>query len=153
MAYSKEDIDNIFDEVCIRVENGEAIRDILKDKNLPSSSTFYDWLENDTEKSKRYARAKELWAESQAAEILRIADDSTNDTIYTEKGEIENKEWVNRSKLRVDTRKWLMSKMYPKKYGDKIDLTTDNKPINTNIIGFRFTDKGHTDDENTEKGA
>ena len=62
--------------------------------------------------------------EAMSDEILAIADDSTNDamTITRRDGsesEVADNEWINRSRLRVDTRKWLMSKLAPKKYGDK----------------------------------
>jgi hypothetical protein len=50
--------------------------------------------------------------------------------------EVVNNEVVNRSKLRVDTRKWLMAKMKPKVYGDKVDVTSDGKQIKGNTIMF-----------------
>ncbi len=72
-------------------------------------------------------------------DILDIADDGSNDLMTIQKGnteyEIENKEVTNRSRLRVDTRKWLMSKMKPKKYGDKIDHTTNGKDLPSPIYG------------------
>ena len=78
-----------------------------------------------------------------AEEIQDIADDSSNDWIEIEKRdgtsyEIVNKEAVLRSRLRVDTRKWLMSKLKPKKYGEKLDLTSggDKIPQASNEIVF-----------------
>ncbi len=60
--------------------------------------------------------------EALAEEILEIADDGSNDTYETEDGhEKVNTDVINRSRLRVDTRKWLMSKLAPKKYGDKVE--------------------------------
>lgn len=70
-----------------------------------------------------------------AEEILAIADDSRADTEirYDAQGEsyeAPNSEWLQRSRLRVDTRKWLMSKLAPKKYGDKVDVTTGGESLN-----------------------
>jgi hypothetical protein len=58
--------------------------------------------------------------ELMATEILDIADDGSNDTYETDDGEKVNQDHINRSRLRVDTRKWLMSKLAPKKYGEKV---------------------------------
>jgi hypothetical protein len=71
-----------------------------------------------------YARAKEQQADLLAEEIIEIADDSSKDLQgYDDyNNPIENKEFVNRSKLRVDARKWVASKLKPKKYGDKLEL-------------------------------
>jgi hypothetical protein len=73
-----------------------------------------------------------------ADEILEIADDSSNDTKTIHKGgndiDIENTEWVNRSKLRVDSRKWLLSKMMPKKYGEKLDVTSLGEKLEDKVI-------------------
>lgn len=71
----------------------------------------------------QYARAKQDQADFLAEEIIEIADDSSNDTIIDPVTgvEKENKEWVNRSRLRVDARKWVAAKLKPKRYGDKIE--------------------------------
>jgi hypothetical protein len=74
-----------------------------------------------------YARAKEEMAEHFAEEMLEIADDGSNDWIEREleRGnviKVADHEHIARSRLRVDTRKWLMSKLLPKKYGEKLDV-------------------------------
>jgi len=71
-----------------------------------------------------YAHAREAQAHKWADEILRIADDGTNDTYVTDDGrEMVNQDVVQRSRLRVDSRKWLLSKILPKQFGEKLDLT------------------------------
>ena len=68
----------------------------------------------------RYARAKADQADFLAEELLEIADDSAEDEIFTEEGKrLENREFINRSRLRVDTRKWIACKLLPKIYGEK----------------------------------
>jgi hypothetical protein len=125
MAYSQESIEKNFDLILERIEGGEALRKILP--TIPiSSETFYRWIDSDELKSKRYARACELRADSIFEDILEIADDSSGDLKITNEGkEIMDSEFVQRSRLRVDARKWIVSKLNPKKYGDRLEL--DNK--------------------------
>jgi len=134
MAYEKDEIESIFETVLKRIENGEALRTILKEDSMPSTSTFYIWMEEDESKSKRYAYATDIRADGMFEDILDIADESYNDTSVNEEGqERTNHEVIARSRLRVDARKWYLSKLKPKKYGDKIENTIQggDKPITT----------------------
>ncbi len=100
--------------------------------------TFYTWLKDSPELADKYARAREGQAEFMADQILAIADDSVNDTIDGEYGPIENKEWVNRSKLRIEARKWLAAKLAPKKYGDKNSTEITGSLNVTQITGMEI---------------
>lgn len=134
MAYTPAQIEQTFDSILLRVEQGEAVRSILREKGMPSSKTFYDWLESDEFKVKRYARATSLRAKDIFEEMIEIADDSSQDTISTDRGEMGNMVKVQRDKLRIDTRKWALSKLEPKKYGDSVKLTGDaDNPIQTKL--------------------
>lgn len=106
--------------------SSRGLRSICKELNI-NTQTVLNWLNDDNNKEflVHYARAKQSQADFLVEEILEISDDSSNDSIETEFGEKENKEWVNRSKLRVDSRKWIASKLAPKKYGDKLELSGD----------------------------
>ena len=120
MAYSKEDKENIFNTIFDAIESGKSLRYALLQVPL-SSKTFYEWIEEDEEKVKQYARVTELRAEALLDEMFDIVDETSHDTITTDKGqEIPNGEWMQRSRLRYDARKWLIGKLNPKKYGDKI---------------------------------
>ena len=122
MAYTKQQIETIFNTICERVENGEALRSVLKDKDMPSNKTFYEWVDNDETKVKRYMRACEERANSIFEDIINISDNVEQDIITLPDGrEVENKAVIARDRLRVDARKWAASKLNPKKYGDKID--------------------------------
>lgn len=127
------------DAVCFEIAQGYSLRTVCKNEKLPGMTTIFKWLRERPEFANQYARATEERTEALAEEILDIADDGSNDFMLIQKGnveyEIENKEVTNRSRLRVDTRKWLMSKMKPKKYGDKLDLTSDGKVLPTPIYG------------------
>jgi hypothetical protein len=120
--YTKE----LADKICELIStSNKGLRSVCKEVGV-STITVLSWLNDENKKDFliQYARAKEEQADFLAEEILEIADDAKRDTITVEKGgklvEVENTEWVNRSKLRVDARKWIAAKLKPKKYGDKI---------------------------------
>lgn len=114
---------------------------------MPSKWTVLEWLAKDEEFAAQYTRARELQAELYLDEIIAISDYSALDTeIDPETGsERTNHEVVARAKLRVDTRKWAMSKMAPKKYGDRITHGGDpDAPINHQVgitVTFHDPDK------------
>ena len=110
-------------QVCDRIATShDSLKIICEELNI-HPSTVFQWIAKKPDFADKYARAREAQADFLADELLEIADDSTHDTIITEDGAmLENKEWVNRSKLRVDARKWIASKLKPKKYGEKLDL-------------------------------
>lgn len=133
MAYNK---DIIFPLILSEIEEGASLRSILKREDMPGRTVFFEWLNQDEFKANQYARSCELRSEYIFEEILEIADETSRDTIYTDKGEMPNSEWMARSRLRVDARKWMLGKMNPKKYGDKLDVTTDGEKITqTPIFG------------------
>lgn len=132
-SYSIEFKKETLDAVCNKLVEGVSLRSILRQEGMPPIGTFMRWINEDEHFAEQYAQAKMIGIEVLAEEILEIADESTSDKLYTrevydaETGEkkyltVENKEFVNRSRLRVDTRKWLLSKMIPKKYGDNLEF-------------------------------
>lgn len=116
----EEQKEKIFIEIITDIsENGSSLFAALKSRM--SSQTFYAYIDQDVERSKRYTRATELRAERMAEDMLNISDSVEDDLITLPDGrEVVNNNVVNRDKLRVETRKWLMAKLYPKKFGDKI---------------------------------
>lgn len=106
--------------ICAEIGAGAKLKDICKAEDMPCDRTVYRWLASHDEFSQQYARAMENRAHAMAEEILEISDESGFDVSINGEGiPIVNGETINRAKLRVDTRKWLMSKMAPKKYGDR----------------------------------
>jgi hypothetical protein len=110
--------------ICVRLGLGESLREICRDEDMPSKTTVMRWLAAHAEFRDQYASAREAQADYYAEEIIEISDDGSNDWMLRKQGddetEVENKEVLARSRLRVDTRKWLMARMAPKKYGDKV---------------------------------
>ena len=124
-------------EICSRLANGESLRTICLDENMPDKATVFRWLGKHAEFRDQYARAKEESSDALVEEIIDIADDSVNDWMEKHNQEGEqigwrvNDEAIERSRLRVDARKWVASKLKPKKYGDKLDLgVTGNLQLN-----------------------
>lgn len=111
--------------VCMRIAEGESLRMVCRDEAMPDKSTVLRWLGRHEEFRAQYAQAKELGIEAIAEELFEIADDGTNDWMELTDSEGNaygykaNGEHIQRSKLRIDTRKWYLSKIVPKKYGDK----------------------------------
>lgn len=93
---------------------------------MPPAPTVCGWVVQDIDGfAERYAQARATGMDMLAEETIEIADDGSNDTYKTEDGEERtNTDVVQRSKLRVDTRKWLVSKLAYRKYGERIDVTT-----------------------------
>ena len=84
--------------------------------------TFLDWVAKDAQLAEQYARAREILLEYHAEEILEIADKAVGST---ESGATDTGA-VQKQKLQIDSRKWILSKLAPKKYGDKIDHTSSD---------------------------
>lgn len=125
MARSTEYRPEIASFICDRIANGESLRKICSDEDMPVCSTVFKWLIEQRLFSEQYARAREAQCDAFVEEIIEISDNNSGDTLITEGGAKANSEWINRSRLRVDTRKWLMSKLAPKKYGDRTTLAGD----------------------------
>ena len=117
-SYTSEFAERILSELA----DGKSLRTICAQHDaLPHPSTIRRWIAQDIDGFRdKYAHAKEEMLQAWAEDIVHIADESNHDTIETESGEHPNNEWISRSKLRVDTRKWLLSKLLPKTYGDRV---------------------------------
>lgn len=133
--YTKE----LADSICERLALGESMRTVCAQEDMPSMSSVFKWLRENEEFSQQYVKAKEESSDAMAEDLLHIADTPVMGEIKTIKPdgsvEIKQDEMLGHRRLQVDTRKWLMSKMKPKKYGDKIDMTTDGKALPTPIYG------------------
>ena len=103
--------------ICERLANGESLRKICRDNEMPDRKTVYLWLLDPKKESffHQYTRACDIRADELFDELEEIAYNEDKD--------------VARAKLIVDTRKWYLSKVMPKKFGDKMDYTSDGKPI------------------------
>ena len=116
------------DEICAHLSEGKSLRTVCAMDGMPSAATFFRWLRTYETFLKQYEKAKQEAADALVEEMLDIADDGTNDWMETHDkdgvaiGWKVNGEHVQRSRLRLDARKWIASKLKPKKYGDKMDV-------------------------------
>ena len=142
MAYSQEQIEKAFSSILLEIEKWRPVREILKDEWTPDVTTFYKWLRDDDEKAKQYARACEIRAENIFDDMLNIADDTTKD-IKVDKDWVEqvNQDNIQRARLKVETRKWVLGKLNPKKFWDKLDMTSDWEKLWTYMLVTNLYDK------------
>jgi hypothetical protein len=140
--------EKLADKICERLASGESLLSICKDEGFPHESTVRAWALDDREGFyTKYARAREIQAEVMADQILEIADDGLNDFKEVDGRQVVDQENIQRSKLRVDTRKWLMSKVLPKKYGDKVTTAiTDGEGGPLKVVFERIAPKSYIDE-------
>lgn len=97
-------------EICELVADGQSINKISKMPDMPARSTILKWFRDVPEFSDMYMRAKEIGFEVLADEIIDIADAAEN--VKTEE--------LRRHQLMIETRKWLLAKLQPRKYGERV---------------------------------
>lgn len=124
MGRPSEFSQEVADRICERIGDGESLRSICADDDMPNKATVFRWLAANEKFSDQYARARETQADTLFDEMLDIADDARND--WMERSGDEDAGWqvngenIQRSKLRLEARKWMAGKLRPKKYGEKI---------------------------------
>ena len=132
-AYTEEERQRIFDNICEIIISGKSLRTALKSSDVRIDvSTFFKWMREDESKSKQYARATEERAELMFEDMMDIADEEP-ERIQTKTGTCIDSASIQDKRVRIDTRKWALSKMMPKKYGDKLDLDVNAKKIELNF--------------------
>lgn len=138
----------VANEILDRIAMGESLRRICMEDTMPDQVTVYRWLRTTQDEHhdwadefrKQYAQAREYQADTFADEMNDIADDGSNDWMeqHDKDGNFigfkVNGEHIQRSKLRIDTRKWQASKLKPKKYGEKIDVTSGGEPVSNDPV-------------------
>lgn len=132
----------IFTVICDRIANGESLRSICLDDGMPNRATVLRFVGRDDDARAQYMRAREMQADTIFDEILDIADDASNDWMERN-GKDEGGGWelngdhVQRTRVRIDARKWMAGKMRPKVYGDKLAIggADDLPPVRTINVG------------------
>jgi len=137
------------DEVCRRLATGRTLRAVARDRNMPPERTVRRWANDDVEGFfTQYARAREIGYQAMADEIIEIADNGENDWMARQSRDgkerlMLNSEHVQRSKLRVSARQWLMAKVLPKLYsGSAEEAEAESSPLVVNIV--RYADDPHS---------
>jgi hypothetical protein len=116
-TYSSE----VAERICELIIEGVSLRKICEMEHMPSRRTVFYWLKDNEGFREQYQIARLIQVEYWAHEIIEIADDTSGDFIINEHGErVVDHENINRARLKIDARKWLMSKLHPQRYGDRV---------------------------------
>ena len=112
--------------------NGESVRTICKDESMPCSATLFKWLASKQCDgfSEQYEAAVHARLDAMSEEILEIADAPVALTLSgcTDSGAVQ------KQRLQIDTRKWILSKLLPKKYGDLLGLDHKGDGLTLNVV-------------------
>ena len=136
MARPSEFSKEVVTTICERMQAGETLTAICKDEDLPAKNTVLRWLERHTEFQTQYARARTALMDHYADQMVEIAFEGSNTDQVA----------VARDRLKVDTLKWIMSKIGHRKYGDKlaIDASGDHGgPTEIKRVIIRWQDQEH----------
>ena len=111
-------------EICDLIANGNSLRSICERPEMPAINNVRLWLIKYDEFRVRYAHARDDQADYYADEILRVIREAP-----------ATRDEIERAKVEAEALKWIASKLKPKKYGDKLDLTSDGERIEQPIYG------------------
>jgi hypothetical protein len=131
------------DTICAHITDGWSMRRICREDWSPQMTTIFRWLRENDEFRKQYEAAKDIQSDAFVEDILDIAD---TPAALNEKGGVDSGDVADK-RLRIDTRKWIASKLKPKKYGEKVEQTMqgpDGGAIQADMnikISFVGTDK------------
>ncbi|RUR11285.1 terminase small subunit-like protein [Legionella septentrionalis] len=133
---------DIANKICEAIaSNGKGVKKLCEENpDWPNKDTIFTWLKKYPEFSDQYARAKRCQVEVLADDILDIADDDSSDNLINDHGKMVcNLEFIARSRLRIDTRKWLASKLVPKTYGEprQLDEFQDKEALQEELLKLR----------------
>ena len=133
-ALNNEQRKERIEAICNHIEEGNTLRAALL-KYDTSARSFYDWIDDNEAFKQRYTRAKDLGCQMRFDTIKDLVSPKESD-IYTDANGIKrtNHKTIARDRLRFDAERWQLSKELPKKYGDKLDLTTAGDKINAPIL-------------------
>lgn len=142
LGYTEEEKNKIFDKIIEDICNGLPVRQILKGDDMPSFHHLLKWIEARPEWGERYARAKQESADFDADNVNYIAE-------LCLRGKVD----PANARVAIDAYKWSAGKKKPKKYGDKLDLTSDGEALKspTYILNVIETPEIANDDKQLEQ--
>lgn len=131
MSLTPKQIKEAKEYILNKISVGKSLNSLVSKEGIPSHQTVYNWLNEDHKDYDKvfldnYVRARETQADYYADQIIEIAD-KTKDP--------------HKARVQIDARKWVSSKLKPKKYSDKIDVTSDHKPLETSKIELTYNKK------------
>jgi hypothetical protein len=168
LSARKYDREVVSAQICEELKLGRSLESICKAEGMPSVATFLEWVNKDPSGvGKDYAHAREIGYALLADEIVALSDkthewvtvqklDPQGDPMFDEKGEPLlkqmlmplNSDVIAHKRVQIDTRKWMLSKMLPKVYGDKI--TQEHTGSNGGPIALAAVDLKNLSDAELE---
>ena len=124
----------IADQICFRLSDGESLRSICRDPAMPCRQTVQDWLRDNNEFHAKHARAREIQAEGNVDEMDEIANEK-HFIVDAQGVERMDPAAVAHQKMRLEQIRWKACKLLPKKYGDKIEQTIQAGDSLTEFLG------------------
>ena len=106
----------VADDICALLASGESLLKVCKRPGMPDKSTVFRWMAEHEEFRDKYAKATDARADAIFEELFEISDDAVEDAAA-----------IAKARLRVDTRKWALARMNPRKYGDKVTTELTGK--------------------------
>ena len=103
----------LLETICARLEAGEPLAAICRDNGMPAVCTFLQWADEKEEVAGAYSRARDAQGEWLDAEVQRISETAVD------------KDSAAAARVRITALTWRASKMAPKRYGERVDLTVD----------------------------
>lgn len=136
MKYTPVEREKLFKKVIKELQSGRSLRQILSDDGMPSRTALYDWLDRDKKYQERFARAMEMGDEVLEEQKLEIANTRLVETV-NEKGfngdaafqKVTTRDNVQRSKLMIETIDKVLARRNPRKYGNKLDVTSAGEAL------------------------
>lgn len=127
----------IADSICEQIADGKSLRSICAAEEMPAKSSVFKWLSQHKDFADQYTRARESQADALFDDLADVAEEALKAETAVE---------VSARKLIVDTHKWRLSKIAPKKYGEKLELAGDPKaPLGIAVIERRVIDPSNRD--------
>lgn len=143
------DREKITEFVCYQIAQGRSLRSILdEDSNLPAASAFLKWIGACSILREQYAHARAMQYELLSDELISISDESFTIAEDGTRERLTN-EAIARNRLRVETRKWMLAKMLPRQYGEKVTTEHTGKgggPIQLAAVDLRNLSDSELDD-------
>lgn len=144
------------EEICAQLATGKSLRAVCRQRGMPHKDTVLRWLTLDSMEDFRsqYARAREHGIEEKIDELAEVAKDTEKLVLKHQDNPKIAAALVQAQKIKSDNIKWAASKLKPKKYGDKLDVTSGDKPLEQplQIFNMRPVDLRKAGKKKPEKG-
>ena len=134
---------DVAEDILARLSAGESLNAICKADEMPPIQAIWEWLSTQPEFAVKYARARDLQADAHADEITAICDERPPEVVGEGGASRVDSGWVQWQRNRIDARKWVASKLKPKKYGDASTLaltSPDGGPVEIAVVQRTLVD-------------